>query len=233
MLLSRFPEEIITKYNLRILAVDGWVYIKIRKGMHGLKQAGLLTNQLLQKRLSYFGYYPDRHTPGLWLHKTRPIAFSLMVDDFAVKYVRKENAEHLRNTLLRSYELKTDWDGKVCSDMTLNWDYKNRTCGISMPDYVATVFRKFQNDNLKHPQDTPSRYVTPVYGTITQYATMDETPPLTAKKCINIQKVTGLVLYYTRAVELTVLMPLNVIATEKTKATEKTQATTYQLLDYI
>jgi hypothetical protein len=31
MLLSRFPEEIIQKYNLKALAVDGWVYIEIRK----------------------------------------------------------------------------------------------------------------------------------------------------------------------------------------------------------
>jgi hypothetical protein len=63
MLLSRFPEEIIQKYNLNALAVDGWVYIEIRKGMYGLKQAGLLANQLLQSRLSPFGYYPARHTP--------------------------------------------------------------------------------------------------------------------------------------------------------------------------
>jgi hypothetical protein len=40
MLLSRFPEEIVNKYNLDALAVDGWVYIEIRKGMYGLKQAG-------------------------------------------------------------------------------------------------------------------------------------------------------------------------------------------------
>jgi hypothetical protein len=40
MLLSRFPEEIVQKYNLNALAVDGWVYIEIRKGMYGLKQAG-------------------------------------------------------------------------------------------------------------------------------------------------------------------------------------------------
>jgi hypothetical protein len=84
VLLSRFPEEIVIKYNLTALAVDGWVYIEIRKGMYGLKQAGLLSNQLLQKRLAPFGYYPARHIPGLWLHKTRPIAFSLIVDDFAV-----------------------------------------------------------------------------------------------------------------------------------------------------
>jgi hypothetical protein len=30
MLLSRFPEEIVSKYNLKALAVDGWVYIEIR-----------------------------------------------------------------------------------------------------------------------------------------------------------------------------------------------------------
>jgi hypothetical protein len=71
MVLSHFPEEIIQKYNLNALAVDGWVYIEIRKGMYGLKQAGLLANQLIQNRLSPFGYYPARHTPGLWLQYTR------------------------------------------------------------------------------------------------------------------------------------------------------------------
>jgi hypothetical protein len=95
MLLSRFPEEIVQKYNLNALAVEGWVYIEIRKGMYGLKQAGLLANQLLQTRLAPFGYYPARHTPGLWLHKTRPISFTLVVDDFAVKYVGKQHAEHI------------------------------------------------------------------------------------------------------------------------------------------
>jgi hypothetical protein len=100
MMLSRFPEKIIQKYNLNALAANGWVYIEIQKGMYGLKQAGLLANQLLQTRLAPFGYYPARHTPGLWLHKTRPISFTLVVDDFTVKYVGKQHAEHLRNALL-------------------------------------------------------------------------------------------------------------------------------------
>jgi hypothetical protein len=117
--------------------------------------------------------------------------------------------------------------------MTLNWDYKNRTCDISMPGYVDNVLGKFQHYTPKHPQDTPSRYVTPVYGTKTQYSNRDETPPLTAKKCINIQKVTGTVLYYTRAVDPTVFMPLNDIATEHTKATENTEAVRDKLLDYL
>jgi hypothetical protein len=95
MLLSRFPEEIIHKYNLNALSVDGWVYIEIQKGMYGLKQAVLLTNQLLQTRLAPFGYYPARHTPGLWLHQNRTISFTLVMDDFTVKYVGKQHADHL------------------------------------------------------------------------------------------------------------------------------------------
>jgi hypothetical protein len=71
-----------------------------------------------------------------------------------------------------------------------------------------------------------------VYGTKTQYATKDETPPLTAKQCLTIQKVKRSVLYYARAMDPTDLMPLNDIDTEKTKATERTQAATDQLLDY-
>jgi hypothetical protein len=63
MLLSRFPEEIIQKYNLNALAVHSWVYIEIRKCMYGLKQVVLLANQLLQTRLAPFGYYPECHTP--------------------------------------------------------------------------------------------------------------------------------------------------------------------------
>jgi hypothetical protein len=117
--------------------------------------------------------------------------------------------------------------------MTLKWDYKNRTCDISIPGYVSNVLIKFQHDAPKHPQHTPSRYVTPVYGAKTQYATKDETLPLTAQQCLTIQKVTRSVLYFARAVDPTVLMPLNYIAMKQTKATEKMQAATSQLLDYM
>jgi hypothetical protein len=125
------------------MAIDGWFYIEIRKGMYGLKQEGLLANQLFQKRLAHFGYYPACHTSVIWLHKTS----LLIVDDFTVKYVGKENIEHLRNTLLSSYELAIDLGGTLYSDMTLNWDYQKRTCTMSMSGCVANVLSKFQHDN--------------------------------------------------------------------------------------
>jgi hypothetical protein len=171
--ISIVPDEIIAKYNLKAILVDGWVYIEIIKGMYGLKQADLLENQMLQQRLAPYGYYHARHTPGLWLHKTKPIAFTLVVDDFAVKYVGKENTHHLRNALLRSYEITTEWGGTVYSGTTLKLDYQKLTCDISMPGYVANVLNKFQHDNPKHRQHTPSKYVIPVYGAKTQYTTRD------------------------------------------------------------
>jgi hypothetical protein len=110
------------------------------------------------------------------------------VDDFAVKYVGNHYADHLRGALLRSYELTTDLEGKLYSGMSLKWDYKNRTCYISMPGYVANVIRKFQHDTPMQPQHKTSQYITPVYGTKTQYATQDETPPITAKSASTYKK---------------------------------------------
>jgi hypothetical protein len=86
----------------------------------------------------------------------------------------KQHAEHIRNALLKTYKLTKDY-------AALKWDYKNIKCDISMPGHVSNVLSKFQNDAPKHPQPTQSRYITPIYGAKTQYATKDETPSLTAQ----------------------------------------------------
>jgi hypothetical protein len=120
----------------------------------------------------------------------------------------------------------------VYSGMALKWDYKKRTCDMFMPGYGANVLSKFQHASPKQPTHSPSKYAMPIYGAKTQYATRDETLPLDAKQSMSIQRISGSVLYYDRAVDPTVTMPLNEIATEQTKATEKMQAATYQVLDY-
>jgi hypothetical protein len=92
---SSLPQETIEKYDLIELAQDGKVYIEIQKGMYGLPQAGILANELLQCNLSKDAYRPTPHTHGLWTHDTRPISFTLVVDDLGVKYIGPEHAEHL------------------------------------------------------------------------------------------------------------------------------------------
>ena len=61
------PEEIIQEYKLNsIVTADGMIYIEANRGMYGLPQAGLLANELLEKRLNKRGYHQSKLVPGLW-----------------------------------------------------------------------------------------------------------------------------------------------------------------------
>jgi hypothetical protein len=51
MPLKLFPDDIIKHYNLHEKALNGYVYMKIRRGMYGLPQPGILANKLLWNRL--------------------------------------------------------------------------------------------------------------------------------------------------------------------------------------
>ena len=90
MSLKLFPDEIIYQYNLHSIAKDDWVYCKIRKGMPGLKQAGKIANERLKKHLANFGYASCKFTAALWKHNIRNITFTLVVDDFGIKYVSEK-----------------------------------------------------------------------------------------------------------------------------------------------
>jgi hypothetical protein len=94
--LSDMPEDVITHYKLlNITTPDGYVDCEIRQGMYGLPQAGIIAQELLSKRLKQHGYSQSETTPGLWKHEWRPVWFSLVVDNFGVKYIGKEHAQHL------------------------------------------------------------------------------------------------------------------------------------------
>ena len=93
--IADMPEDVIEHYNLCDKATpDGYIYCEIQKGMYGLPQAGIIAQQLLEERLAKHGYRQSKTTPGLWKHDTRPISFTLVVDDLGVKYVGKENVQH-------------------------------------------------------------------------------------------------------------------------------------------
>ena len=136
------PQEIIVEYHLKDKqSSDGHVYVEIQKGMYGLPQAGILAQQLLEKRLNMHGYSQSKIVPGLWTHKTRPISFTLVVDDFGMKYVGKENAMHLINILKEHYEISEDWSGEKYIGITFDWDYRNRKVHLTMPGYIAKALK--------------------------------------------------------------------------------------------
>jgi hypothetical protein len=98
--LADIPGEIIEEYKLcEIVTNNGYVYCKIRKGMDGLPQAGLIAQEFLEQRLSKVGYSQSKIIPGLWTHKTRKTCFTLVVDNFAIKFTKMEDAKHLIEAL--------------------------------------------------------------------------------------------------------------------------------------
>jgi hypothetical protein len=121
--LSSLPQEIIDEYDLQELAHDSRVYIEIQKGMYGLPQADILTNELLQQRLSLYGYHPTEHTHGLWKHETRPVWFSIVVDDCGIKYIGRENAELLMISIKKKYAISSNWTGSAYCSLKMDRDY--------------------------------------------------------------------------------------------------------------
>jgi hypothetical protein len=136
--LTSIPLVIQQLYNVAPLIVNGYVYVQVRKGMYGLKQAGKLANDLLVENLAPYGYAPVPITPGLWKHQTRPISFTLVVDDFGICYTNKDDVDHLLHALQQHYTISTDWSGTSYCGLTIDWDYHNHTCNISMPGYITT-----------------------------------------------------------------------------------------------
>jgi hypothetical protein len=111
--LSDIPNGVIREYKLKEkVTKNRSIYIRAKRGMYGLPQAGLLANKLLKKRLNKHGYRQSKLVPGLWKHNTRPIQFTLDVNDFGIKYISKEHAQHLKNTLKEHYKLTCNWTGK-------------------------------------------------------------------------------------------------------------------------
>ena len=118
--LRDIPEEIIIEYKIcELTTPDSNVYIEANKGMHGLPQAGLLANKQLETRPNKHGYQQSKLVPGLWKHNTRPIYFTLIVNNFGVKYTRQEDVNHLKTVLEHNYTVTADWTGKKYIGITL------------------------------------------------------------------------------------------------------------------
>jgi hypothetical protein len=231
--IALIPDEIIQQYTLLDIAHDGYVYIKIRKGMPGLKQAGRIASDRLTAHLAKSGYAPVARTPSLWKHATLPIMFSLVVDDFGVKYTGEAAAKHLIAALQQMYTISINWEGSLYLGLTLKWDYVKRSVVLSMPGYVREALHRFEHLAPLFPQDTPHQWNQPTYGAKVQYAEdHDRSTLLEPNNVTFVQRVVETFLYYALATDPTMLVALGSIAASQSKATSKTYDATVWLLDY-
>lgn len=57
--IKNIQQEVIDEYNLKSLVdKDEWIYMKIIKGMYGLKHGGIIAHKELIKHLALYGYHP-------------------------------------------------------------------------------------------------------------------------------------------------------------------------------
>ena len=99
------PDSIIQHYNLESKIHNGVVYVEVRNRMYGLPQSGCIANGKLMTHLEHKGFRQAQVTHDLLLHTDHPMACSLVVDNFGVKYVRHEHAEYFKDTLKEHYDI--------------------------------------------------------------------------------------------------------------------------------
>ena len=165
--------------------------------MYGIPQAGILSQQLVEKRLNNKGYNQDNIIPSLWTHAWRPITFTLCVEYFGVKYFGKQHAAHLVTILEEHYTISQDWNGARYLGMDINWEYTNREVHLSMLSYVQDALTCFCHAHLRKLKDQPYSHVKPTYGAKAKYATdVDSSPLPSPSQNKLVQEVTGTFLYY-------------------------------------
>ena len=125
--------------------------------------------------------------------------------------------------LSEHYTNSHDCAGSRYLGMDINWYYTNREVHLSMIFYVRDSLKRFHHTCPKKPQDQPSTHIKQTYGAKAQYASNEDDSPMfspASKKFI--QEVTGTFLYYSRAIDATMLPELGSIATQQAAPTENT-----------
>ena len=103
-----------------------------------------------------------------------------------------------------------------------------------MPGYISKLRDRLSHPYPPRPQYAPHRWTQPAYGKKTQFAPEpDLTAWLDQQGTHYVQSTTGSLLYYSRAVDPTLLVALNEIATSQANPTEQTRAKVKWLLDYV
>jgi hypothetical protein len=228
---SLIPPKFYEQYGLDYYADGDYVYARIVRAWYGLKESGKIAHDDIVAHMAKHGYKETR-TPGLFVHETRPISFTLVVDDFGIKYTNKNDVEHLKTSLEEIYTMKIDWEGKRYVGIDLKWDYEKREVLCSMDGYVEAALKEFKHTIPKQVHNGPSKVERPDYGAKIQYVQEDHTKPLTPEEITFIKQVTGKFLFYGRAIDITMRHVLNELAIASTNGTDATMAATKYFLDY-
>lgn len=229
------PAATMKKHNLHSLVHNGGVIMKLNKGIYGLKQAGRLAQQRLIKHLAAHGYTQTKNSTCLFKHATNGTVFTLVVDDFGVKYYNKADAQHLLDTLEKLYRIKTNWTGDHYIGFDIRFDTcinsQLRTVALSMPRYLPNALKRFKIGPHR-PVHNPIDYHPGKFNAIQTPTPLDPSPPCTAAETKRIQRIIGVLLYYDRAIDATFATAVSKVSSAQANATQNVLAAAERLLEY-
>jgi hypothetical protein len=226
------PISLLAKHDLNKFVVDGHILCRVDGTMYGHPFAGRGANTALVAHLLEHNFVQDSNIPCLFTHRTRCISFTLVVDDFGVKYNNLADFNFLVDCLKSKYDLHVDLTGSKYVGVRLDWDYTANTLVTSMPTYVAAGIARFCPEGLPLSANTPGIYVPPKYGAPNLSATVDTTPLASLSEKQFIMEVVGYFLYYARIIDHRMLPCLTFIAKKQSAPTEATLAATKHFLRY-
>jgi hypothetical protein len=115
----------------------------------------------------------------------------------------------------------------------LDWDYDNKTVDLSMPGYIVNALHKFQHKQPYRLQHAPYPARTPQDDATVQLTpAVLYSPTLTPQGKKRIQQVVGALLYYGRAINVTIMTVISSLASQQATATKDTKAKLTKLLNY-
>ena len=220
---------ILDKHNLRPFINDGAVIFEVVKSLYGLPHAGKISQDELIRHLATHGYHQTT-TPCLFRHDTNGIAFTLVVDDFGIKFRERAAAQHLIDTLLLRYQITIKFDATKYLGLTLRFNRSERYVGLSIPGYVPKTLQRFPPP--AHGANSPSIYIPPQIGAVVQAPTQDINPALSAAEKTEIQAICGAFLYYCIAVDPTGYPAVTALSCDQAHPTKNTRAAADRLLAY-
>ena len=210
-----------------------FVFANVRKCIPGLPQSGLLSQLRLVAHLESHGYY-ETSTPMLFRHKTRPLVFTLVVDDFGVKYHRREDFDHLLSSLQELYSCTSSPVATRYLGLTLAHDRRARSLRVSMPGYIANLLASVCPSAPPRHARSPSIYTPPVFGKRgPQMSSPDDSPPASPADVKRLQQVVGSLLYYGRAVDHSILPAASALSRLQASPSTATIAKMTRLLGYV
>ena len=233
---SRIPEATRIKYNLNDFIDNGSILFEVNGSMYGHSASGRLANADLVKHLAAHGYTQNADLPCLFEHASNGISFTLVVDDFGIKYdhANIEALYDLKRILeIRYPEVHFDITGKKYIGVTLNWNYSENWFETSMPTVVPAALARFCPNGLPRGVDSPATYTAFTPGKPNLSAKEDTSPLLNSpEKTEFIQQVVGVYLHYARMADPLMLPAVSAISETQANPTEETLAATLRLIAY-